>query len=42
MIKVLITGANRGLGYELTKVFWENGNEVFCIVRNIEIYYILL
>ncbi|WP_207652857.1 SDR family NAD(P)-dependent oxidoreductase [Anaeromicrobium sediminis] len=34
--KVLITGGNRGLGYELVKVFLRNGYEVFAVVRSIE------
>lgn len=33
MYKVLITGGNRGLGYELVKVFHQEGNEVFPVVR---------
>jgi NAD(P)-dependent dehydrogenase (short-subunit alcohol dehydrogenase family) len=35
MNKVMITGANRGLGYELVKIFHENGSEVFPVVRNV-------
>ncbi|WP_035445471.1 SDR family NAD(P)-dependent oxidoreductase [Bacillus sp. UNC41MFS5] len=33
MDKVLITGASRGLGYELVKIFHQEGNEVFPTVR---------
>jgi short-subunit dehydrogenase len=36
MGKVLITGGNRGLGYELVKVFHENDYEVFTVVRTNE------
>ena len=36
MEKVLITGGNRGLGYELVKVFYENNYEVFTVVRTDE------
>ncbi|MEI4621611.1 SDR family NAD(P)-dependent oxidoreductase [Bacillus pfraonensis] len=32
-MKVLITGGNRGLGFELVKVFHENGHVVFPLVR---------
>ena len=28
-MKILITGANRGLGFELTKVALDNGDTVF-------------
>jgi len=33
-MNILITGGNRGLGLELIKVFWSNGNNVFSIVRS--------
>src|SRR5437879_1260009 len=33
MIKVMITGANRGLGYELVKIFHKGGDEIFPVVR---------
>jgi NAD(P)-dependent dehydrogenase (short-subunit alcohol dehydrogenase family) len=32
---VLITGANRGLGYELLKVFHKNNYVVFPLIREI-------
>ncbi|WP_154724635.1 MULTISPECIES: hypothetical protein [Bacillus] len=32
-MKALITGGNRGLGFELVKVFHEKGYVVFPIVR---------
>ncbi len=32
--QVLITGANRGLGYELLRVFYENQSTVFPLVRS--------
>lgn len=35
-MKVLITGGNRGLGFELVKVFHENGHVVFPLVRKKE------
>lgn len=34
--KVLITGANRGLGYELLKVYHANNYDVFPLVRSAE------
>ena len=34
MNKVLITGGNRGLGYELVKVFYQSNYQVFVVVRN--------
>jgi NAD(P)-dependent dehydrogenase (short-subunit alcohol dehydrogenase family) len=40
--KVLITGASRGLGYELLKVFHSNSYEVFPLVRSEESSYKLL
>lgn len=33
-MNVLITGGNRGLGFELVKVFIESGNNVVTIVRS--------
>ncbi|WP_078554397.1 SDR family NAD(P)-dependent oxidoreductase [Bacillus alkalicellulosilyticus] len=37
--KVLITGASRGLGYELVKVYHSNNYDVFPLVRNEESAY---
>ncbi len=36
MKTVLITGASRGIGFELTKLFLQNGFYVICLSRNIE------
>lgn len=36
MKSVLITGGNRGLGFELVKIFHENGYKVFTVVRREE------
>jgi len=33
-MNILITGGNRGLGFELFKIFLSNGNNVFSIVRS--------
>lgn len=33
-MNILITGGNRGLGFELVKIFLSNGNEVVSIVRS--------
>jgi NAD(P)-dependent dehydrogenase (short-subunit alcohol dehydrogenase family) len=33
-MNVLVTGGNRGLGFEFVKVFVESGNTVAIIVRN--------
>ncbi|MFI8709451.1 SDR family NAD(P)-dependent oxidoreductase [Bacillus sp. NPDC077411] len=32
-MKVLITGANRGLGFELANIFYNNGHIIFPVVR---------
>ncbi|WP_102400737.1 SDR family NAD(P)-dependent oxidoreductase [Haloimpatiens massiliensis] len=37
MGKVLITGGNRGLGYELVRVFYDNNYEIFTVVRTNEV-----
>jgi NAD(P)-dependent dehydrogenase (short-subunit alcohol dehydrogenase family) len=34
IMNILITGGNRGLGFELVKVFLSNGNDVLSIVRS--------
>ena len=34
MEKVLITGGNRGIGLECTKLFVENGYDVIVVARN--------
>lgn len=34
MKKIMITGANRGLGYELVRKFHDNGNELYPVVRS--------
>jgi NAD(P)-dependent dehydrogenase (short-subunit alcohol dehydrogenase family) len=33
MYKVMVTGGNRGLGYELVKILHKEGNEVYPVVR---------
>ena len=35
-MNVIITGASRGIGFELTKLFSENGHSVLAISRNIK------
>lgn len=39
--RVLVTGASRGLGYELLRVFYGNHSTVFPLVRNKEMALIL-
>jgi NAD(P)-dependent dehydrogenase (short-subunit alcohol dehydrogenase family) len=33
--KIIITGANRGLGFSLTKIFLSQGHEIFTVCRQI-------
>jgi NAD(P)-dependent dehydrogenase (short-subunit alcohol dehydrogenase family) len=40
-MNVLITGGNRGLGFELIKVFLFNGNDVLSIVRSEQARYVI-
>lgn len=36
-MNVVVTGGNRGLGYELTAILHENGHTVFPVVRKQEV-----
>ena len=35
-MNIIITGASRGIGLELTKLFLKEGDTVFCLTRNLE------
>jgi 3-oxoacyl-[acyl-carrier protein] reductase len=35
-MNVIITGASRGIGFELVQQFLNAGDTVFCLTRNLE------